>query len=143
MAAGAGGSFMERGMEDYLEKRMRNDVKNGMQNLNPIGRAYGFGSQPQQEQGINWQDYNYPPHLRIIHYSTEELPAAIRGTCRLMKLFFELQCFVCALTLFNSFITVLSASEYPAKFFLFALLNCLILPPAAMFVFYQGYRSTR
>ncbi|CAD7950638.1 unnamed protein product [Amoebophrya sp. A120] len=144
MAAGSGmgNSFMERGMEDYMERRVKSDIKQGLQNLNPIGRPYGFGNQQNQaEQGINWQDYNYPPWLRLIHYKQDELPVAIARTTRLMRLFFEIQCFICALTVFNSIIITASASGYPAKFFLFALLNSMMLPPAALFVFYQGYRG--
>eukprot|EP00392_Amoebophrya_sp_AT5.2_P009644 g9672.t1 len=60
---------------------------------------------------------------------------------RCMKLFFEIQTFTAFFAVFNSFIILVSASGYPGKFFLFALLNCFMFPPAALFVFYQGYRG--
>mmetsp|Transcript_2928 Transcript_2928/g.6712 ORF Transcript_2928/g.6712 Transcript_2928/m.6712 type:complete len:246 (+) Transcript_2928:139-876(+) len=142
-----GSSFMESGVEDYMERRVKSDIKQGISNMNPIGRPYGFGNQSagSGEGGgpgtINWQDYNYPPYLRLIHYNAEELPEGIRRTTRCMKLFFEIQTFTAFFAVFNSFIILVSASGYPGKFFLFALLNCFMFPPAALFVFYQGYRG--
>ena len=46
----------------------------------------GQGKNSQEEgNGINWQDYNYPPHLRVIHYNQSEIPSSISDITKFQK----------------------------------------------------------
>lgn len=135
-------SFIERSMENALEKKIKADVRNAG---NTIGRPFGFGQhsggRENQVEGINWQDYNYPPGIRLIHYNKAELPSAIADVTKFQKVFFELVVISCIVGVVNSLICASTASNYPAKYLFYCLLNCMILPPLALFVFYQGYRG--
>jgi len=133
-------SFMERNLENVFEQKAKNDIRNG---VNTIGRPFGLGTggRNNQVEGINWQDYNYPPGIRLIHYNREELPTAISDITKFQKAFFELVCVTCILNVVNSFFCVATASGYPGKYFFYAILNCLIIPPIALGIFYHGYRG--
>ena len=133
-------------LDQAFEAKAKKDFQGGMRNMTAgIGRPYGFGSDSSTNgkgaEGINWQDYNYPPLARLIHYREEELPKSTAAITRLMKIFFEIQCVACGVTVFNAFILLIAADLFPTKHFFYALLNCLILPPLALFIFYQGYRG--
>lgn len=55
-----------------------------------IGKAIGLdsGSGPSQEESqggpINWQHYNYPPLIRLMHYSTDQLKQPFLGLAKRM-----------------------------------------------------------
>ncbi len=116
-------TFMEKSLENAFEQRVKSEMKQGMSQVQGIGRPYGFGAQKGPEESINWQDYNYPPYVRIIHYSQSEIPNSIADITKFQKIFFELQLFIMSFGLFNSFILMVAASGYPTKLFLYALLN--------------------
>ena len=49
-------------------------------------------SQSGQEGPINWQNYNYPPIIKIVHYSTDQLREPHLGVAKKMH--------ACALLIF-------------------------------------------
>ena len=44
----------------------------------------------QKREPINWEDYNYPPYIRLFHYSTDHLKQPILRIVRFMHLSFSL-----------------------------------------------------
>lgn len=44
----------------------------------------GPSTQQSQEGPINWQNYNYPPLIRLVHYSTEHLKQPFLGLAKKM-----------------------------------------------------------
>eukprot|EP01066_Platyproteum_vivax_P010681 Platyproteum_vivax@DN4810_c0_g1_i1.p1 len=95
-------------------------------------------SNPNQPQ-IDWENYNYPPGLRLVHYDPKELPA---GPCRTAKLmnFSWLLTFV--LLLWNLVATIVLAAAGVAPInVLYAVLNLVILPVVHGVAFYLGYKG--
>jgi len=89
---------------------------------------------------ICWEDFNYPPVLRLVHFDMTELPMQLRRTVRLLNLSFLLTSFVCLLNTVDTAILVLLGSVPVPWLIQSVLLHCL-LPPAALGTFYLGYRG--
>ena len=75
MSAIGGPSFAERQMERSIENKVKRDVKGGLNELG-VGRMMGLKD---DNGGINWHDYNYPPILQLMHYDKEELPSSVEN----------------------------------------------------------------
>jgi len=89
---------------------------------------------------INWVDFNYPPVLRLIHYSSDELPSSLSGLVRCMNISFVVTCVACVLNLFDTLVVHFGAKT-PGRWLLQSLIHLLLLPMAAGAVFYSGYRG--
>ncbi|CAK0823685.1 unnamed protein product [Prorocentrum cordatum] len=91
---------------------------------------------------INWVDFNYPPGLRLIHYSSDELPSSLSGLVRCMNISFVVTCVACALNLIDTLVVHFgSGTKTPGRWLLQSLIHLLLLPMAAGGVFYSGYRG--
>jgi hypothetical protein len=66
---------------------------------------------PQSGPKINWEDFNYPPLLKVIHYDITEVPAEKRLTVRFMWLSHVLIFVEGILNLINSIAIVASAGQ--------------------------------
>jgi len=106
----------------------------------PINGLQTSSSGSSGRNDINWVDFNYPPALRLIHYSAEELPTSLSGLVHCMNLSFVITCTACALNLLDTLIVHFSA-EAPGKWLLQSAIHLLLLPAAALGVFYAGYRG--
>jgi len=120
----------------------------GNQAAREVGQAIG---KPMESMGvtngrapghseINWVDFNYPPGLRVIHYSADELPSSVSGMVRLFNLSYILTVLTCFLNFGDTIVLVLT-TEAHAKWILQSALHLLLLPMAALGVFYSGYRG--
>eukprot|EP00439_Symbiodinium_sp_Y106_P019730 s592_g2.t1 len=92
------------------------------------------------QMDINWVDFNYPPFLRLIHFNIEESPSALTGLVRCFNVSFQLTTYTCAIGLINTLILIFSV-QAPFRWLVQSAIHALILPAAALLVFYSGYRG--
>lgn len=64
---------LKKNVMNQFQKQMINQVKENLgietnDNSQIQGDPSGNGGSP-----INWHNYNYPPLIRLIHYSTDQL----------------------------------------------------------------------
>ena len=88
---------------------------------------------------IKWDDFNYPPVLRIIHYSSEELPDPAKGLSKRIHASFLILVLTLLINLVNCIVQVAQGAEGIMIFY--SVLNILIFTPLGMFTFYRGYRG--
>lgn len=91
------------------------------------------GKQPE----INWQDFNYPPLIKLIHFSPSEVPEEYRA---LVWMLFTTHMLIFVegwLNLVNNSVQV-SAGASGLRI-LYTFLFIIIFNPFAMFIFYRGY----
>eukprot|EP00928_Gymnodinium_smaydae_P031509 TRINITY_DN23100_c0_g1_i1.p2 TRINITY_DN23100_c0_g1~~TRINITY_DN23100_c0_g1_i1.p2 ORF type:complete len:235 (+),score=42.04 TRINITY_DN23100_c0_g1_i1:146-850(+) len=136
------GSFADRfsgAAADVALKSASNSASQGigrpLEGLSSPGSARSSG-----HAEINWVNFNYPPLLRIIHFDIEELPVSLTGIVRRLKISFQLTVFACCLNVFDTLIVVFS-TRAPKRWLLQSGLHLVMLPAAALAVFYSGYRG--
>lgn len=100
----------------------------------------GLSSRPPGLAEINWVDFNYPPLIRLIHYNTDELPSTLVGVVRGFHLSWILTLITCLLNVLDVII-IIATTQAPALWLLQSFLNLILLPVAALFTFYCGYRG--
>jgi len=94
----------------------------------------------QKSSDINWNDFNYPPLLNLIHYDAAELPESMRFLVRCLNLGYVFAVLACWDNTLNSFIFV-PTTNAPLVWLMQSLLHLLLLPSAALSTFYLGYRG--
>jgi len=139
LASGHAGNFGGFGGFDMKGASMGKPVQGVVQ---PMGQALPQLSVRATGPGadIRWEDFNYPPGLRLIHFDLTELPLRLRKTVRLLNLSFLLTAFVCFLNVVDTAIFVFNGLSR-AQWLVQSLLHVMLLPPAALGTFYLGYRG--
>ena len=94
---------------------------------------------PSSNIKINWEDFNFPPLLKLFHFSLEGLPEDYKKISRMLLISFIIACVNILLNIINQIAQTAAGFEGIRVFYAF--LNGLILIPAAMFTFYRGYRG--
>jgi hypothetical protein len=90
---------------------------------------------------VEWNDYNYPPCLSILHFSPAEdvkSESASRWKSYLQVVPHVMILAICVLNLINNGIQVSSGQAWPR--IMMAIFFLLIIFPLELFVFYTGYR---
>ena len=91
-----------------------------------------------QRNEVEWSDFNYPPVLRLFHYSTNKLKNPILRFARVLHYNFLIFLVISAINFLNNI--VISASDVdPGVYIFYSLLNVFVFAPFALFVFYSGY----
>ena len=89
---------------------------------------------------IKWENYNYPPLLKLIHYDLSELEDPVtRSLVRKLNLTFVLVFIVSIINFINSIAQ--TASGHNGLRILYSVLNFFIFVPIALYGFYKGYRG--
>ena len=121
-------------IENNLTKNSFNNIQASLMN------------QERQYLNINWEEFNYPPLLKLIHYNSNELNDPHKSLVKKMNLSFILV-FVATLLGFIGNIIQVVMSQVPAvpgvpdiRIF-YAVMNLVIFNPAALYVFYKGYKE--
>uniref|UniRef100_A0A0G4HWV5 Secretory carrier membrane protein n=1 Tax=Chromera velia CCMP2878 TaxID=1169474 RepID=A0A0G4HWV5_9ALVE len=104
-----------------------------------VANAFGFRRNDQQPQ-INWNDWNYPPFLRIVHYDREELPEHLQNIVWWLHLSWLLCLGAFGLHAFNSIVLAIGGVD-PVGLLSAALPSFLIFPCLGFFTFHQGYKG--
>jgi len=89
---------------------------------------------------IRWEDFNYPPKFHLIHFDINEMPFRLRKTVRMFNMSFLLTCTACLVNILDNFALWLW-DVAPVHWVVQAALQLLMLAPAALVVFYIGYRG--
>lgn len=91
---------------------------------------------------IKWEDYNYPPFLKFIHFTLDEFNGPQRALAQYMHWAFLLIPIVSLLSFVNSIAqTAAGVPGYSGINILYAIFNILLFNPPALFVFYKGLRG--
>lgn len=96
----------------------------------------------ERELDINWEDYNYPPGLKIIHYNPPELQDkaksmvahALHGSFLVITLFY-------IVNVTTNIIGVVTITEISFFMPLYSLFHMLMGVPLCMGIFSKGYRA--
>jgi len=89
---------------------------------------------------IKWENFNYPPFIRLIHYDPDEIEdPATRSLVKKRNLTFILNLVVSVINFINAIAQV--AVGFTGLRILFSVLNILIFVPVTLFTFYKGYRG--
>jgi len=89
---------------------------------------------------IKWDNFNYPPLIKLIHYDPNEIEdLATRSLVKKINLTFVLNLVVSLINFLNSIAQV--AVGFTGLRILFSVLNILIFVPVTLFTFYKGYRG--
>mmetsp|Transcript_18852 Transcript_18852/g.48589 ORF Transcript_18852/g.48589 Transcript_18852/m.48589 type:complete len:239 (+) Transcript_18852:71-787(+) len=99
------------------------------------------GSALASRNAINWDNYNYPPLLHVVHFDLEELDAVPRLIVRWCHWSYKLLV-VC---LFTNFVTnlVLAIGAVKLKYLhaVYAFFNLVIGTTVGFYVFFSGYKG--
>jgi len=98
------------------------------------------GGMQKTKSGIDWQDYNWPPMLRIVHFSLDELPDGSRKVVLKIYISFIIAFITCIINIISNIAQVADA-DASALNILYTFLNFVLIVCASAFVFYQGYKS--
>jgi len=97
-----------------------------------------------ENPAIDWNKFNYPPYLRLVHFDMSELPSSIAGTVRLMHIWFLMLVAVSILNFIDVIVLsiILSAQASPVMYFVniaYSFLNFVIFVPLGGYTAYSGY----
>ena len=105
---------------------------------NQVSKVTG-GSGPSTGLKIEWEDFNFPPLFRLVHFSLAELPPDYKRVVRMIFLSFVFLIANQTLNLINQIAQVVEGEEGIRIFYAF--LNIFIYLPVGMFTFYRGYKG--
>lgn len=125
-------------MNSMTSSVTRSTTSNVVQTTVESARSKTPGSSP--NANIKWENFNYPPFIRLIHYDPNEIEdLATRSLIKKINLTFILNLVVSLLNFINSIAQV--AVGFSGLKILFSVLNILIFVPVTLFTFYKGYRG--
>jgi len=91
-------------------------------------------------KAIDWNDFNYPPLLEVVHYDVNELPEKAASITRCLNLVYRLITVLCLLNFVDTII-VTALVGGPWTWIVSSVLNLSLLPTFGFLVFYTGYRG--
>ena len=86
---------------------------------------------------INWDELNYPPLLKLFHYTSAELSEPHKGIVRKINIGFLLIVFLSLLNIINSIIQ--ASMGYDGIRIFYSFLNLFIFVTVTCYCFYRGY----
>ena len=88
---------------------------------------------------VDWEDYNYPPGLRLVHIDLEDLDGEQKGAAQLANAAFL---GVCG-TIFFQFLSCCIRTGYgaPGIIILYALMNIVVVCNVGLYAYYNGYKG--
>ena len=86
----------------------------------------------------NGNNFNYPPLLRLFHFSTKKLQNPIKRVVIVLHIVFLTFLGICALNFLNNIVQAASDAA-PGVYIFYSILNVFVLVPFALFVFYSGF----
>ena len=99
-------------------------------------------SQAQADEDARWKQYNYPPLIKLFHYSLTDLQQPMLSLARRMHAAAIVVLIIQPVQLLNCILQVTSGCSAIRKYYIvYALANMLIWPALAFFVFYNGYTA--
>jgi len=92
--------------------------------------------------GVNWEDYNYPPYVRLVHYDSDdvEVPEQKR-TVQLANACYMLTLLALVLNVFSNLVLAFGGVEGKGVHTIYAMFNTIIVGVIGFFGFYHGYKG--
>lgn len=89
---------------------------------------------------IQWENFNFPPCLKLIHYDLNEIEEPEKAYTK--KLYFSLL-LLFAWNLFNMLVNIIvvSSGKGDGKRIFYSIFMFILFQPLSLWVFYKGYRS--
>ncbi|CAI2379211.1 unnamed protein product [Moneuplotes crassus] len=88
---------------------------------------------------LDWKDFNYPPLLKLFHYSTSRLKNPVLRFMRILHINFLMYILgICPLNFLGNIVISASGAGAGVNVF-YSLLNILVFGAFALFVFYSGF----
>jgi len=116
-----------------LYKNVKSGANKTAQN---VGQSVGLNTGTKGE--ADWTDYNWPPLIRILHYSLSDVEEGARSIVRKMNISFWLTFFALIIGILSCIVQVADDAA-PGINILYGFLNLVLLGAASSFTFYQGY----
>eukprot|EP00826_Nyctotherus_ovalis_P022550 TRINITY_DN1745_c0_g2_i17.p2 TRINITY_DN1745_c0_g2~~TRINITY_DN1745_c0_g2_i17.p2 ORF type:complete len:215 (+),score=46.32 TRINITY_DN1745_c0_g2_i17:124-768(+) len=92
---------------------------------------------PSSNSKINWNDYNFPPCIHIVHFSLAELQGPVKRFVLCIYLSFLI---IIGVLIINLLSTIIQVSKYTKGInMFFTFLNIVIFIPVSAFTAYSGY----
>jgi hypothetical protein len=86
---------------------------------------------------IIWDDYNFPPCIKVLHFRLNDFKDAERAVVKKMYVSWILMMTVLSLSLLTNI--VLGSTVLPSIIIIFAILNFIIIGVTGTFLFFWGY----
>ena len=108
--------------------------------MNQVNGLKNQFSNPTNQRNVDleWNNYNYPPLIRLFHYSTDRLQNPIQRVVRVLHYSFLAYLVLCVINFLNN-IVIAACGVSPGIYILYSILNVLLLVPFSLFVFYSGF----
>ena len=90
------------------------------------------------KQKIDWNDFNFPPGLNLIHFSYQELQQPQKKVILVMLANYILLVLICFFNIINN---IIQSSQYDSIRVFYSFLNIFIFGFLQLFVLYRGYRG--
>ena len=116
-----------------IAKHMASNSVSNMKNA--VGDSLRANPNPQ----IDWNDFNYPPVLRLFHYNIEELQGAQKAIVSKMHLSYVIFLLSCVVNLASSLVMITDHGAIVR--ICYSVLNFIIIMPIVLYSFYKGYRG--
>mmetsp|Transcript_21242 Transcript_21242/g.3445 ORF Transcript_21242/g.3445 Transcript_21242/m.3445 type:complete len:127 (+) Transcript_21242:1-381(+) len=96
-----------------------------------------FQNQSGHNSHIDWNDYNFPPLLKIIHFTLGDFYEPERGVIKKLFISWIILLAVCTWNILSTIVLV--ATIDPGIHVLFTILNWVLFVSFGTYVFYLGY----
>ena len=115
----------------YAVKRQTNSIKSRMRD------TLNFSSSK-----VDWEDYNYPPGLQIIHFSIDDIedPQA-KSAIRWAHSSYRLACFTLVFNAVATLVLVGSGAKGSFLNVLYSIFNFIIISLVGLYSFYNAYKG--
>ncbi|QDZ25324.1 hypothetical protein HOP50_16g78720 [Chloropicon primus] len=118
------GKFAAKRQRDAIAQRM----KEGM----------NFGNSSK----VDWEDYNYPPLLQIIHFSLDDIEdAQAKSAVRWAHMSYRFVCFTLLFNIAATLVLVSSGAKGSFLNVLYSIFNFIIVSLVGLYSFYNAYKG--
>jgi hypothetical protein len=122
----------------YIGKAAIGRAQNlAMNQVNGLKNKFS-NSENQRNNDLEWNNFNYPPLIRLFHYSTDRLQNPIQRVVRVLHYSFLVYLVLCVINFLNN-IVLAACGVNSGIYILYSILNVFVLVPFSLFVFYSGF----
>ena len=91
---------------------------------------------------VDWEDYNYPPYLRVLHYNLDDVEDVnARFAVRIAHLSYLMACSTFCVNCFGTFVLACGGLKLKGVHLIYAIFNLIIYSIVGMYAFYKAYKG--
>ena len=91
---------------------------------------------------VDWEDYNYPPYLRVLHYNLDDVEDAnAKFAVRIANINYLMACSTFCVNCFGTFVLACGGLKLKGVHLIYAIFNLIIYSIVGMYAFYKGYKG--